>query len=64
MLDDDGEILVLADIVAETLSIAIQHAFDNIRRFNSIAIAKRAYAFEVWMDDTTIFRWASEQPGR
>ena len=55
MLDDDGEILFPADIVAETLFIAIQCAFDNIRRFNVVAVAKRAYAFEVWTDEGTVF---------
>jgi hypothetical protein len=66
MLDDDGEILFPADIVAETLSIAVQYAFDNIRRFNAVAVAvavaKRAYAFEVWTDEGTVFHWESEQP--
>jgi hypothetical protein len=55
MLDDDGDILFPADIVAESLSIAIRHAFDNISRYNAVAVTKRAYAFEIWTDDGKVF---------
>jgi hypothetical protein len=51
MLDRDGEVLFPADIIAETLDIAVQQAF-HIRRTRNqdAAAAERVYAFRVWHD--------------
>jgi hypothetical protein len=51
MLDRQGDILFPADIVAETMDIAIQQAFQiRQERNQAAAAAERVYAFRVWHD--------------
>jgi hypothetical protein len=51
MLDEHGHILFPADIVAESLHIAIQRAF-QIRdtRNEAASSSERVYGFKVWHD--------------
>jgi hypothetical protein len=60
VVDNDGNFLFPADIVAEHLSIAIQHAFDNLCRYNTVAATEHAYAFELWTDPTDTGKEFSE----
>jgi hypothetical protein len=56
MLDEDGEILFPADIVAESLAGAIQHAA-KIRQMNNegTSYSRRVYSFEVWSDNGRLY---------
>ena len=49
MLDQRGDVLFPADVVAEDLAAALQHAFDVLHKSNQRApLSKRVYALEVW----------------
>jgi hypothetical protein len=51
MLDERGEILFPADIIAETLDAAIRHAFSILHTSNeSASSSERVYGFEVWRE--------------
>jgi hypothetical protein len=52
MLGRQGDILFPTDIVAETMDIAIQQAFQIRQERNeaAAAAAERVYAFRVWHD--------------
>ena len=56
MLGEDGEILFPADIVAGSLSAAIQHA-SRIRQMSNegTSYSRRVCAFEVWSDNGRLF---------
>jgi hypothetical protein len=56
MLDEHGDILFPADIVAETVSVAIRHAFEILESNNLSPLSLRhVYAFEVWNGDGRVF---------
>jgi hypothetical protein len=56
MLDERGDVLFPADIVAETLDDALRHAFDILRMSNRASSASRqVYAFEVWAGSSRLF---------
>jgi hypothetical protein len=56
MLDERGDILFPADIVAETLDAAIRHAFDILRTSNQDASSsRRVYSVEVWSESGRVF---------
>ena len=49
MLDQRGDVLFPADVVAEDLETALRHAFDVLRQSNQgTPSSKRVYALEVW----------------
>jgi hypothetical protein len=49
MLDQRGNVLFPADVVAEDLEAALRHAFDVLHTSNrSASLSKRVYALEVW----------------
>ncbi|HZD45483.1 MAG TPA: hypothetical protein VE109_05330, partial [Acidobacteriaceae bacterium] len=56
MLSENGDILFPADIVAESLAAAIQHA-SNIRRMSNegTAYSRQVYAFKVWSDNGRLY---------
>ena len=56
MLDQRGDVLFPADVVAEDLATALQHAFDVLRQSNQgTLLSKRVYAVEVWADTNKLF---------
>jgi hypothetical protein len=56
MLDERGDVLFPADIVAEDLEGAIRHAFEVLRLSNrDTSVSRRVYALEVWSDDGRLF---------
>ena len=55
MLDRRGDVLFPADVVAEDLATALQHAFDVLRRSNQGTPSKRVYAVEVWAGTDKLF---------
>jgi hypothetical protein len=56
MLDEHGDILLPADIVAETVSVAIRHAFEILESNNLSPVSfRQIYAFEVWNGDGRVF---------
>ena len=56
MLDQRGDVLFPADVVAEDLSTALQHAFDVLRQSNQgTPLSKRVYAIEVWAGEDKLF---------
>ena len=56
MLGEDGDILFPADIVAGSLSAAIQHA-SRIRQMSNegASYSRQVYAFEVWSDNGQLY---------
>jgi hypothetical protein len=51
MLNERGDILFPADIIAETLDAATRHAFHILQTSNEGASpSERAYGFEVWRE--------------
>jgi hypothetical protein len=56
MLDQRGDILFPADVVADDLEAALRHAFDVLRTSNQRAsLSKRVYALEVWAGTSKLF---------
>ena len=56
MLDQRGNVLFPADIVAEDLEAALRHAFEVFDKSNrSASLSNRAYALEVWAGPTKLF---------
>jgi hypothetical protein len=56
MLDEHRDILFPADIVAETVSAAIRHAFEILESNNLSPLSfRQVYAFEVWNGDGRVF---------
>jgi hypothetical protein len=56
MLDEHGDILFSADFVAETVSVAIRHAFEILESNNLSDLPHRqVYAFDVWNGDGRVF---------
>jgi hypothetical protein len=56
MLDQRGDILFPADVVADDLEAALRHAFDRLRKSNQRAsLSKRVYAVEVWAGTSKLF---------
>ena len=55
MLDEHGHMLFPAEIVAENLDAAIQHASAILRVSNQSSSSRRVYSFEVWADRTRLF---------
>ena len=56
MLDQRGDVLFPADIVAEDLASALRHAFDVLRQSNQgTPSSKQVYALEVWADEGKLF---------
>ncbi len=56
MLDQRGDVLFPADVVAEDLSTALQHAFDVRRQSNQgMPLSKRVYGLEVWAGTSKLF---------
>jgi hypothetical protein len=56
MLDEHGDILFPADIVADMLDDALQHAFDIFRRsIQAQTSSRRVYASEVWAGSSQLF---------
>jgi hypothetical protein len=56
MLGENGDILFPADIVAESLAAALQHA-SKIRRMSNegTSNSRQVYAFEVWSDNGRLY---------
>jgi hypothetical protein len=49
MLDQRGDVLFPADVVADDWEAALRHAFDVLRKYNhESSLSKRVYALEVW----------------
>jgi hypothetical protein len=55
MLDERGNMLFPADITAENLEAAIQHASDVLHSSNRSLVSRRVYAFEIWSGTTRLF---------
>ena len=56
MLDQRGDVLFPADIVADDLEAALRHAFDVLRQTNQRAtLSRRVYALEVWAGTSKLF---------
>ena len=56
MLDQRGDVLFPADVVAEDLATALHHAFDVLRQSSQgTPLSKRVYAVEVWADTNKLF---------
>jgi hypothetical protein len=56
MLDQRGDVLFPADIVADDLEAALRHAFDVLRRTNqSSSLSVGVYALEVWAGTSKLF---------
>jgi len=56
MSDEDGDILFPADIVAESLAGAIQHAAKIRQTSNEgTSYSRRVYSFEVWSDNGRLY---------
>ncbi len=56
MLDQRGDVLFPADVVAEDLEAALRHAFDVLRQTNQHApLSRRVYALEVWAGPSKLF---------
>jgi hypothetical protein len=55
MLDEHGYPLFPADIVADDLEDAIQHASDILRRSNQSYTSRWVYSFEVWSGACRMF---------
>jgi hypothetical protein len=65
MLDEVGDTLFPADIVAETLDAAIRHAARILNISNQgPSPSRRVYAFEVWSDSGRLFPEPLEPGGR
>jgi hypothetical protein len=56
MLDQRGDVLFPADIVADDLEAALRHAFDVLRQTNqSTSLSGRVYALEVWAGTSKLY---------
>ena len=56
MLDQRGDVLFPADVVAEDLASALRHAFAVFRESNQgTPLSKRVYALEVWAGTNKLF---------
>ena len=56
MLDQRGDVLFPADIVADDLATALQHAFGVLRKTNQgTSLSRRVYALEVWAGTNKLF---------
>jgi hypothetical protein len=56
MLDQRGDVLFPADVIADDLETALRRAFDVLRTSNQIAsLSKQVYALEVWADTRKLF---------
>jgi hypothetical protein len=56
MLDQRGNVLFPADVVAEDLEAALRHAFEVFHKSNrSASLSERVYALEVWAGSTKLF---------
>jgi hypothetical protein len=55
LMDERGHMLFPADIVAENLDAAIQHASAILRASNQPSSSRRVCSFEVWADMTRLF---------
>jgi hypothetical protein len=55
MLDERGHTLFSADIAAENLEAAIEHAADILHTSNQSTSSRRVYSFEVWSGTTRLF---------
>ena len=55
MLDRRGEVVFPADVVAEDLAAALQHAFEVLRTNVPSSPSKQVYALEVWADTSKLF---------
>jgi hypothetical protein len=56
MLDEHGDVLFPADVVAENLETALRHAFDVLNRTNKLSsTSRRVYALEVWSGISRLF---------
>jgi hypothetical protein len=56
MLDEHGNVLFPADVVAENLEAALRHAFDVLNRTNiPSSPSRRVYALEVWSGTSRLF---------
>ena len=56
MLDEQGDIVFPRDIIAETVSAAIRHAFEILEANNLSPLPfRQVYAFEVWNGDGRVF---------
>jgi hypothetical protein len=56
MLDQRGDVLFPANVVAEDLEAALRHAFDVLRKSNQGAsLSRRVYALEVWAGTSKLF---------
>jgi nucleotide-binding universal stress UspA family protein len=55
MLDERGDILFPADIIAENLDDAIRHASDILRANNQSLSSGLVYSFEVWSGVSRLF---------
>jgi hypothetical protein len=63
MLDERGYTLFPAEITAENLEAAIQHAFDILRASNQSSSSRRVYSFEVWSGADRLFPTRSSSCG-
>ena len=64
MLDQRGDILFPADVVADDLEAALRHAFDVLRKSNQGAsLSKQVYTLEVWAGTSKVFtrKWGHER---
>jgi hypothetical protein len=55
MLDEHGHMLFPAEIVAENLDAAIEHASAILQASNQSSSSRRVYSFEVWANLNRLF---------
>ena len=55
LMDERGHMLFPAEIVADNLDAAIQHASAILQASNRSSSSRRVYSFEVWADMTRLF---------
>ena len=56
MLDQRGDVLFPANVVADDLESALRHAFDVLRTNKPSSPSKQVYALEVWAGTDKLFR--------
>jgi hypothetical protein len=62
MLDARGDVLIPADIVAETQASASYHARDIHRMSNMASSSSKVFAFEIWFGNRNLYCESSVKP--
>ena len=56
MLDQRGDVLFPANVVADDLESALRHAFEVLRTNKPSSPSRQVYALEVWAGTDKLFR--------